>query len=80
LSAIELAEVVEKKFSGANRNKIWQIINDNRLKDDKNYSAYNFSNKKHEDEYVNSGNIISNTPSIYNQKSVDFIIKTLKQN
>ncbi len=78
LSALELVDEVQKILQNAKQNDIWRVIKDNEMKTNSDYSAYNFRNKKQEDEYQKSGNIPSATPSIYNQKAVDFIINILR--
>jgi hypothetical protein len=66
LSATELAGEVKKRLPNAGQNEIWDVIRDNGLKDNQDYSAYNFRNKKHEDDYAKTGKLPSVTPSIYN--------------
>ena len=51
---------------------------ENDMKNNTDYSAYNFRNKKQEDEYRANGVLASVTPSIYNHKAVDFICKVLE--
>lgn len=78
LSAMEVAEAVRVAFPGTRSTDIWDCIKENGLKDNLNYSAYNFRNKKHEDEYKESGVVPSVTPSIYNNAAVEFIVNVLK--
>ncbi len=78
LSAIELANEVIKARPNFGNNKIWQVIKDNDLKNNPNYAAYNFRNKKQEDEFKVSGQLPTATPSIYNQRAVEFIVRVLK--
>ena len=78
LAAMDLLDEVKKVISDAKSNAVWNIIRDNGLKDNPDYSAYNFRNKKQEDKYKQTGEVPSVTPSIYNQNAVDFIINVLK--
>jgi len=78
LSAMEVASEIKKIFPEARKNVIWQVIKDNDLKNNTVYSAYNFRNKKKEDEYKKTNVISSGTPSIYNYKAVSFIVHILK--
>ncbi len=78
LSAMELAGAVVEKLPGTKRHLVWAVIRDNEMKDNPDYSAYNFRNKKQEDEYRKTGVFPSATPSIYNHKAIDFIVKILK--
>lgn len=64
LSATELAEAVKKAVPRATKNKVWECIRDNDIKNNKDYSAYNFRNKKQEDEFNRSGFVPVATPSI----------------
>ncbi len=77
LSAMELAQAVQEA-SGAKQNQIWAAIRENDLKSNRDYSAYNFRNKKQADEYKASGKLPTATPSIYNQQAVDFLVHVLK--
>lgn len=78
LSAMELVEAVQQVCVPARTNRIWEVIKENKLKDNSDYSAYNFRNKRQEDEYREKGIIPRVTPSIYNQNAVDFIVNILK--
>lgn len=78
LSAIELATEVKKVFPGVGKNQIWQVVKDNDLKNNMDYAAYNFRNKKQEDEFRASSKLPTATPSIYNERAVDFIVSVLR--
>lgn len=78
LSAMELASEIQKKLPYIKRNQIWKAITENNIKDNTLYSAYNFRNKKQEDEFKATGKIPKTTPSIYNYKAVDFLVNILK--
>lgn len=79
LSAMELADAVHMALPKAKRNDIWQTIRDNKIKDNPDYSAYNFRNKSLEDKYKKTKKMPSGTPSIYNSKAIDLIVKILKE-
>ncbi len=78
LSAMELANEIKKRLSQVSNQNVWVAIKENQLKSNTDYSAYNFRNKRQEDEYKETGVIPSATPSIYNYKAIDFIINVLK--
>ena len=78
LSAMDLAKEVKKEIPGAYPQLVWEIIAENDLKENLDYSAYNFRNKRQEDEYKKTGEVPSGIPSIYNQNAVEFIVKVLK--
>jgi Putative DNA-binding domain len=77
-SAKELVAEIKKQYSTCTENHIWDAIKENDLKNNTDYSAYNFRNKKQEDEYKESGKVPNVTPSIYNTKAVDFIVNVLR--
>jgi len=77
LSAMKLAEAVRKAHPAAKQGQIWDAIRENDLKNNSDYAAYNFRNKSQEDDYKTSGKIPKATPSIYNRRAVDFIVKVL---
>ncbi len=75
---MDLAKEVKKEIPDAYPNIVWEIIYDNDMKENPDYSAYNFRNKRHEDEYKKTGQVPSGTPSIYNQNAVEFIVNVVK--
>jgi hypothetical protein len=78
LSANELAEAVLTAYPPANPHLVWDAIRENDLKNNRDYAAYNFRNKKQEDGFRETGMLPRGTPSIYNEKAVDFLVKVLK--
>lgn len=74
LSATELAKQVKDK-GGIRQNTIWRIIEENGIKDNKDYACYRFRNKAQEDDYVQHGKVPKGTPSIYKPSAVDLIIQ-----
>jgi hypothetical protein len=78
LSAMELADAIRKRVPTIRQNEVWDVIAENDLKNNTDYSAYNFRNKKQEDEFAKTGLVPSGAPSIYNYKAVDFIINVIQ--
>lgn len=78
LSATELAAAVCARYSKAKTNMVWNVIRENGLKENPDYAAYNFRNKKQEDEYREKGKLASVTPSIYKEAAIDFIERILR--
>jgi len=78
LAAMELADEVKKLLPGIGRNEVWTCITENDLKNNPDYSAYNFRNKKQEDKFRETGVVPSVTPSIYNHAAVEFLVNVLK--
>lgn len=76
-SAMELVNEVKKHKPEANTNEIWRLISENHIKTNEDYSAFNFRNKRQEDDYRTHQRIASNTPNIYNGKAVDLIVRLL---
>lgn len=77
LSAMELFSEVKHRLSSVNQNDVWEVITQNNLKHNADYSAYNFRNKKQEDVYLETGKMAVATPSIYNEAAVDYIVKVI---
>lgn len=74
LSAMELADKVKEQRT-INRNDIWRIISENNIKDNTDYSIYNFRNKSQEEKFEQNGEIPKGVPSIYKESAVGYIIK-----
>lgn len=79
LSAMELVGEVVKRAPGTKQAAIWNAIAANDLKRNTDYSVYNFRNKKQEEIYESTGKTPRNTPVIYNQAAVDYLVKLLTQ-
>lgn len=77
-SATEVAKTVKDQLPEISRNKVWETIKNENMKNNEEYSVYNFRNKKQEDLYKETGKLPGGTPSIYNNKAIQFIIATLK--
>jgi hypothetical protein len=77
-SFTEMKTKVLSLLPNINQHHIHKVISENDLKNDPKYSAYNFRTKTHEDNYKNTGVVPSGTPSLYNDKAVDFIVRRLK--
>lgn len=77
LTATELAKQVKER-GRVKQNDIWRIIEENGIKDNKDYSCFIFRNKKQEDDYIQHGRVATCTPSIYKPSAVDLIIQIAK--
>lgn len=78
LSAMELAEAVRKDYPHAGQNRVWKAIQENGVKENTDYSVYNFRNKSQEDQFKKTGRLPVATPSIYNDNAVDLIVNVLR--
>ena len=74
----EMSDEVRKKNDKITTNQINDLIGKEGMKSNKLYSAYNFRNKKQQDSFEKTGMVTGTTPSIYNQKAVDFILDKYK--
>ena len=78
LSASDLVTEIKKRESKINQNVIWEIIKENNIKENRDYSDYSFRNQKHRLSYENEKILSKGTPSIYKQTAVDFILNIYK--
>jgi len=77
-SCARLIQEIRKEVPTVNQNHIYEIIKEQNVKQNINYSAYNFRSKEQEETAKAAGKIPSGVPSIYNQNAVNFIIRILK--
>lgn len=77
-SATDLVSEIKKREPNFNTNKIWEVIRENGIKENRDYSDYSFRNQKHRLNYENNGILAQGTPSIYKPTTVDFIISIFK--
>lgn len=75
----KLERIIRKEMPKVKMNQINKIVKENDLKNDINYSSYNFRNKDQEDEYKKTNKAPKGIPSIYNDATVQFIFKVLSQ-
>lgn len=78
LSATDLVNEIKRKEPKINQNRIWEILKENNLKDNRDYSDYSFRNQKQRLNYENNDILASGTPSIYKPTTVDFILNIHK--
>ena len=77
LRSTELAKKVKKAVPSTTQSQISQVINEENMKLEKKFSAFNFRNKKQSDKYEKTGILPSGTPSIYNEAAITFILEKL---
>nr|WP_273786631.1 ATP-binding protein [Brucella intermedia] len=58
---------------------IVKLIQEHKLKQNSKFSAYNFRNKRQEDQYLSSKVLPSQTPSIYNEDAINYIVSILSK-
>lgn len=74
LSATDVAGELKKKNNQITKHIVWKIIKENDIKNNRDYSIYNFRNKSLEDEFKKTEILPNGTPSIYKESVVDFIL------
>lgn len=75
LSATELVNEIKRKNPDIKLNRIYEIISENGIKNDKDYSSYVFRNKKQQDEFEKTGRVPKGTPCIYKKSAIELIQK-----
>jgi len=79
LSYSELVEKIKRQIPDTNNFIINKLIKETKVKTNKEYSAYNFRNKKQFDYYERTGELDSYVHSIYNEAAVRFIVSKLEE-
>jgi hypothetical protein len=69
---------VKKRMPDLKQNIVYQVIRENGIKNNQQYSAYNFRTKQHENNYIQTGKIPSGTPSLYNKDAIEYILKIME--
>jgi hypothetical protein len=78
LSATDLVNEIKRKLPNFNKNRIWEIIKENGIKSNKDYSDYSFRNQNQRLNYENENILAQGTPSIYKSSTIDFIMNIHK--
>jgi len=78
LSATDLVNEIKKKDSTINQNRIWEILKENKIKENRDYSDYSFRNQNQRLNYENDNILASGIPSIYKLSTVDLILNIYK--
>lgn len=78
LSATQLAQQVKKRFPESSQSDVWKAITENNIKENKEYAHPNFRNKEQEDKWIETGEMPTTTPIIYNEAAVDLIEKIIR--
>jgi len=77
ISATELWEQVHENLPMLSQTKYYKFLNDNKLRGNPDYSAFNFRTKLQEDEYEKSGTVPNSIAPIYNQDAIEFILANI---
>ncbi|WP_105434809.1 AlbA family DNA-binding domain-containing protein [Neorhizobium tomejilense] len=73
----DLSKRVKDLLPSATDNIITRIIHERKLKQNEKLSVYNFRNKRQEDQYKKSNFLTVQTPSIYNDDAVAYIVNAI---
>lgn len=77
LSAMNLLGEIKKRVPGVKARDVWAAVQENGLKTNQIYAAYNFRNRAQEERFDNTGNPGAN-PAIYNYAAVDFVEQVIR--
>jgi hypothetical protein len=78
LSATDLVTEIKKREPNISPKRIWEIIRENDIKQNKDYSDYSFRNQKHRLSYEEEGVLVRGTPSIYKSTAIELIVSIHK--
>lgn len=78
LTATEMVKGVKGLHPQIKQNDIYEIISTNKIKDNKEYSAHIFRNRKQEEDYERTGNLPKGITSIYKSAVIDLIVQIYK--
>lgn len=78
LSADGLASEIKAKLPTINKNRIWEIIKENDIKNNKDYSDYSFRNQQQRLDFEKNNKLAKGIPSIYKTSTVDLILSIYK--
>jgi hypothetical protein len=78
LSATDLVDEIKKRESNIGANRIWEIIRENDIKQNRDYSDYSFRNQNQRLNYEEKGVLIKGTPSIYKPTAIELIVSIHK--
>lgn len=73
----ELWQKVRSALPQLKQNDFYRFVREYKIKDNKQFSDYNFRYRKHEEEYINTGKVAAGTPSIFNEDCARFIISEI---
>ncbi len=74
LSATELVAEIKKVLPEIKQNRIYDIIRENGIKDNRDYCDYVFRNNKQQEDYDENKTVPTGTPCIYKSAAVDFVV------
>ncbi len=78
LSATDLVQEIKKIIPDVKQNRIWEIIKENDIKNNKLYAEFSFRNQAQKLEFEKTGSLPKGVPSIYNKRAIELIVRLLK--
>lgn len=78
LSASELADEIRRVCPECGKNRVWEIIKSEGLKDNREYATYTFYKPSDLERFEKTGEVSKNALSIYKLDAVDFIINIFR--
>lgn len=78
LAASDIIYQIKQNIPEIKQNKIWDIIKENGIKNDKTYADYSFRNQTQKLEFGKTSMLPKGVPSIYNSKAIELIIQIYK--
>lgn len=78
LSAKDLVTEIKNREPEIGMNRIWEIIKENDIKKNRDYSDYSFRNQTQRLSYENDGILVQGTPSIYKPATIELILSIHK--
>ncbi|MBV6426183.1 MAG: hypothetical protein KIPDCIKN_00694 [Haliscomenobacter sp.] len=77
LSNDELWQKVRSALPQLKQNDFYRFVREFKIKDNKQFSDYNFRYRRLEEDYINTGKVATGTPSLFNEDCVRFIISEI---
>lgn len=78
LSATDLVSEIQKRESNIGKQRIWEIIRENDIKQNRDYSDYSFRNQNQRLNFEEKGVLVKGTPSIYKPSAIELIVSIHK--
>ncbi|MDB3935845.1 ATP-binding protein [Granulosicoccus sp.] len=78
-TATDLANSVKARYPETSQNKVWDVIRETDMKNDSDYSVYNWRNRAHEELFNETGVVPPATPSLYNDRAIEVVEKLLRE-
>lgn len=78
LSASELADAIKKACPECGKNRVWEIIKSEGLKENREYATYTFNKASDLKTFEETGSVSKYALSIYKEEAVDYILNIFR--